>query len=341
MEIMHIWQSLAGLGIFMFGMYLMEESVRLLSGKAFKHFIRTSTSTPSRGVVSGVLATAILQSSSAVSLIVLAFTGAGIMTTQGAISVVIGSNLGTTFTAWIVALIGFKLKIELLSLPIIGIGGLMLLFSGTRSKWTHVSKLLVGFGFLFMGLDYMKGGVEKMATSLDIEVFKGLPNIVFLLAGLVLAALIQSSSAAMAIILSSLNSGILGFETACYMVIGTNIGTTVTVLLASAGGVSSKKKVAISHVIFNLVTGLVVLLLMPVLMYLITDRLGIDNDPVTGLALFHTVFNLLGVLMFFPFIHLLGKIADKIIKEQQQKISLYIHLTPAEVTEGAVTALHN
>jgi phosphate:Na+ symporter len=341
MEGMDIWELLAGIGIFLFGMYLLEESIKMLSGKAFKHFIRKYTSSKGLGILSGMLATAVLQSSSAVSLMILAFTGAGIMTTYSAIGVIIGSNLGTTFTAWIVATVGFKLKIEILSLPFIGIGGLVLIFLGNSVKWVNISKFLVGFGFLFMGLDYMKNSVEAMAMGFDMSIFSHLPKIIFLFVGLALTAIVQSSSAAMAIILSSLYSGVIQFDAACMMVIGTNIGTTVTVLIGSIGGTSAKMKVALSHFTFNVTTSVVATSLFPALSYIVSHWFGLENDPVIGLAAFHTLFNLLGVAIFFPFIGLLGKILDKVVKERKVQITSYIHQAPSEIAEAALPAMHN
>lgn len=341
MDGMDIWELLAGLGIFLFGMYLLEESIRLLSGKAFKQFIRKYTSTSLRGVLSGTLATAILQSSSAVSLMILAFTGAGIMSTLSAMGVVLGSNLGTTLTAWIVATVGFKLKIEVLSLPFIGIGGLVLIFLGKMPKWVNISKLLVGFGFLFMGLDYMKNSVEAMALAFDMSIFAGLPKVVYIFVGLMLTGIVQSSTAAMAIILSSLHSQVIPFDAACMMVIGSNIGTTITVMIGAIGGTSSKIKVALSHFLFNLITAIVAVLLFPVITIVVTNWLGFKDEPVIGLAAFHTVFNLMGILLFFPFIGFLAKILDKLVKEKTVRLSIYIHQAPVEIAEAAIPALHN
>ncbi len=161
-----IWKLLAGLGIFMFGMFLMEESIKKLSGRAFKRLIRVYTTGKVKSIFSGIFVTSILQSSSAVSLMVLAFVGAGIMSMENAIGVILGSNIGTTVTAWIVASIGFKVNIESFALPLIGMGGLGLIFLGRSEKYSNISKLLVGFGFLFMGLDYMKTSVEVFTDKL-------------------------------------------------------------------------------------------------------------------------------------------------------------------------------
>ncbi|MCU0359041.1 MAG: Na/Pi symporter, partial [Cyclobacteriaceae bacterium] len=245
------WELLAGIGIFLFGMFELEESLKNLSGGTFRRLIRKFTENWFRSVLSGIISTAVLQSSTAVSLMVLAFAGAGIMGMENAIGVIIGSNLGTTLSSWIVATLGFKLKIEILAMPFIGLGGLGLIFFGKSTRATNISKFMVGFGFLFLGLDYMKTSIEGLATAYDLTSLRHLPAISFILIGFLLTAIIQSSSASMAIILSALNSSVITFPLAAYMVIGTNLGTTLTVLIGSLGSQTIKKRVAISHLLFN------------------------------------------------------------------------------------------
>ena len=203
-ESLDIWKLLAGLGIFLFGMFLMEESIKNLAGRSFKSFIRHSTNGRLKSILSGTLVTGVLQSSSAVSLMVLAFVGAGIMAMENAIGVILGSNLGTTFTSWIVAFFGFKVNIEEYSLPLIGIGGLGLIFLGKSVRFSNLSKLMVGFGFLFMGLDYMKTSVEELTSTFDMTVLQDLGIVPFALAGIALTAIMQSSSATIAVVPASI-----------------------------------------------------------------------------------------------------------------------------------------
>src|SRR5690606_28172695 len=161
-----------------------------------------------------------------------------------------GSNIGTTVTSWIVASIGFKVNIDALALPFIGIGGLMLIFLGSRERTANISKMMVGFGFLFLGLNYMKTSMEGLAAGLDISALQGSPAILFFLVGFVITSAIQSSSATMAIILTSVHSQILEAGPAAAMVIGANVGTTLTVIIGSVGGDAEKKRVAASHFLF-------------------------------------------------------------------------------------------
>jgi len=334
-----IWKLVAGLGIIVFGMLLLEDALKALSGKAFKRMIRLYTKGRLRSVTSGTLTTAILQSSAAVSLMVLAFVGAGIMSMENAIGVVMGSNIGTTFTAWIVAMLGFKIKIEAFALPIIGIAGIGLIFFNSSSRAFHACRLLIGFGFLFLGLDYMKSSVESLTQSFDMSRIPDYGLWFYLLAGTILTALMQSSSASIAIVLTALNSQIISFNMGAAMVIGANVGTTITVLLGSLGGIPSKKRVGMSHLIFNAVTGVVAFLSIHGLVWITGLFIDTERNSVMALALFHTLFNLIGVIIFFPFIGSLARMLVRIYPEHKAILSMYINNTPVEVPEAAATAL--
>ncbi len=338
---LNLVELLAGIGIFLFGMYQLEEALKQLSGGTFRKLLRRFTENWFRSVVSGTVATAVLQSSTAVSLMVLAFAGAGVLGMESAIGVIIGSNLGTTLTSWIVATLGFKVKIELLALPFIGVGGLGLIFFGTSGRGANICKFLVGFGFLFMGLDYMKTSIDGMAQHYDLAALKHYPGIVFILIGFLLTAIIQSSSASMAIILSAIYSGVLAFPMAAYMVIGINLGTTLTVLIGSLGSQTIKRRVAVSHLLFNVVTAVVAVVLFPLLMYLIQKTIHLENDPVTGIALFHTLFNLMGVVIFLPFIGFFTNLIVRMVREKKTTLTRYLHTLKPDVTEAGIEALKN
>ncbi|MCF8465060.1 MAG: Na/Pi symporter [Flavobacteriales bacterium] len=341
-ENLDVWKLLAGLGIFMFGMFLMEESVKNLAGRSFKKFIREYTRGRIRSIASGAFVTAILQSSSAVSLMVLAFVGAGIMAMENAIGVILGSNIGTTATAWIVAFFGFKVNIEAYSLPLIGIGGLGLIFLGQSVRYSNISKLLVGFGFLFMGLDYMKTSVEQLTQTFDITSLPDYGILPYALVGLMLTAIMQSSSATIAIVLTALNAEVIGFNHAAAMVVGANVGTTVTVILGTIGSTQIKKRVALSHLTFNGVTAIVGLLLLPVMVWFIELflRTG-NNDTVMGIALFHTLFNVIGVLLFLPFMGILAKWLLRVYPDRTKRLTKHIHQVSPDVSDAAIASLRN
>ena len=333
-----LWVFLAGLGIFLFAMHMMEESLRLLSGGAFKSFIRKYTGTNLKAIFSGMFSTAVLQSSSAVSLMVLAFAGAGIMNLTQAIAVMMGAKVGTTATAWIVAVFGFKFNIDAFSLPLIGIGGLGIILLAKSPRYVNISKFLVAFGFLFMGLDYMKNSVDQFSEAIDPAMFADYGVIIFALVGLVMTAVMQSSSATIAIVLTMLFSGVINFQMGAAMVIGANVGTTVTVLLGAIGGMVSKKQAALSQLVFTVSTAIITLLILPLLTWLVLDFLGFDDKLVLGLALFHSIFNIIGVIVFYPFISNLAGFAEKAIPERVVKLSKFIYKTDPSVADAGLEA---
>lgn len=333
-----IWMFLAGLGIFLFGMHMLEESIRVLSGAAFKSLIRRYTGSRLKAIFSGVVSTAVMQSSSAVSLIVLAFVGAGIINLVQAISVMMGTKIGTTATAWIVAVFGFEFNIDTFSLPLIGIGGLGIILLAKSPRYVNISKFLVAFGFLFMGLDFMKASVEDFSQFIDPEVMAGYGILPFTLAGLIMTAVMQSSSATIAIVLTMLFSGVIGFEAGAAMVIGANVGTTVTVLFGSIGGIHTKKQAALSQLVFTVGTALAALSILPLLSWLVLTGFGFEGNYVLGLALFHTIFNLLGVIIFYPIVPSLAAKAEQWVPDKTVQLSRYIYKTDPEILDAGIEA---
>jgi len=335
------WKLAAGLGIFLIGMFMLEDAIKILSGKAFRHMIRVYTNGRFRSIGSGTIVTAILQSSSAVSLMVLAFVGAGVMSMQNAIGVIMGSNIGTTLTVWIVAIVGFKMKIESFALPFIGFGGIGLVFCDPSEKPFQVCRLLIGFGFLFLGLDYMKSSVESVGQNFDLSNIPDYGLWIYLIAGTLFTAIMQASAASIAVILTALYSGFITFEIGVIMVIGANIGTTITVILGSLGGIPAKKRVALSHLTFNIITGIVAFFSIKGLVWLVSSIIDIKANAVMGLALFHTLFNIIGVILFLPFIGLLARLLYKIFPDYKAVLTVYINNTPTEIIEAAASALRS
>lgn len=338
-EIFDVWKLLAGMGMFLFGMYLLEESVKALSGKAFKKLIRQYTDSRVKAIRSGAIVTAILQSSAVVALMVLAFVGAGVMKMENAIAVMMGSNIGTTSTAWLVAILGFKIKIESFALPLIGIGGLGMIFFSSSPKLVQACRLLIGFGLLFLGLDYMKDSVDSLAASFDLGYLSGYGLWLYVLFGALITALMQSSSASIAIVLTALNSQLINFNMGVAMVIGANIGTTITVLLGCIGGVQAKKRVGASHLVFNVITGMLAYATIPVFVWFIRFFIVVDSNSVMALALYHTLFNVIGVFVFFPFIGLLANALTRMFPDRRTVLTVCIDKTPTEVIEAATDAL--
>lgn len=336
-----IIMAFSGLGIFLFGIYYMEFSLKEFAGTRLKKWLKNSTDGTVKSIFTGAFATALLQSSSVVTLLTLSFVSVSLIPLKSGIGIIFGSNIGTTVTAWLVALLGFKFQIESFSLPIAGLGGLGLMFLPKHSKYFFFAKFLIGFGFLFLGLDYMKSGIEALGTSFDLKQYSAYPLYYFVLIGAVITAIIQSSSATTALVLSALSASILTFEGAAAIVIGANVGTTITALLGSIGGTVDKRRAAVAHSIFNLLTAFVVFFLLSYFAFLILNIMDLKDQPIIALAVFHTIFNVLGVLILAPFIPLLANFLNRVIIFKTPVVTRYIHLVDAQVTESAVIAVRD
>jgi len=333
-----IWRLAAGLGLFLFGMHELERALRQLTGRSFKKFLRQYTAKPLRGVIAGAASTAALQSSSVVSLIVLAFVGTGIISLASALGIVFGSNLGTTATGWIVATIGFKLDIEALALPLIAVGGFGVVWSGEGTRRLGFSHLVVGLGLMLMGLEFMKAGAVGATQLFDPEALAGYPAIVFLLTGLLLTAIIQSSSATIMITLSALYAGAVPLASAAAVAIGADLGTTITAMLGALAGSVAKKRVAAAIVIFNVVADTVAFIFLKPLLQLITGAIGI-TDPLYALVAFHSLFNLIGILIFLPLIPAMSRWLDGRFADDEAPLARYIKAGETDVPEAAVESI--
>jgi phosphate:Na+ symporter len=315
-------EAFASLGLFMFGMIYLEDSLKKAAGASFKKWVKISTNSDTKAVFTGATATALLQSSSVVTLMVLSLTGAGLMSLQSSIGVIFGSNIGSTATGWVIALIGFKFDIQLISFLMIGFGGIGSVLFG-EGKVRHIFGGITGFGLIFLGIEGLKESFSSLAETIDIVALREQNVLVFLLAGMVLTAIIQSSAASIAIAQSALFIGILGFEHAAAFVIGANIGTTVTAILGAIGGSSDKKRIALAHILFNLSIGIIAFIIMSPMIWVVT-HVGLDQS-VEALALFHTLFNILGVIIWFPFILVLTLWLQKRFHVTKPSATLYIH----------------
>jgi Na/Pi-cotransporter len=293
-----------GIGLFLLGMWLMTEGLKLAAGPALERILARSTGTRLRGLASGALVTAVVQSSSAVIVATIGFVNAGLLTLGQALWVLFGANVGTTMTGWLVAVAGLDFKIEALALPLIGVG-MLLHLTGQHSRRGPIGMTVAGFGTLFLGIDVLRETFSGMGSEM------GLPNIdnrvlsvlAHVAAGMALTVLMQSSSAALAVALTAAQSGALPLTAAAAVVIGANLGTTVKALLAALGATANAKRAAMAHVVFNLLTGVVALLLLPWLLtgiVLLGAALDLDSAPAATLALFHTIFNVLGVALMWP-----------------------------------------
>lgn len=326
-----------GLAIFLYGMYELERGIRQFSDARLRYWLRHSTGTSIGSVATGVFTTALLQSSSMVSLIVLAFASAGILPLINSIGIILGANLGTTFTGWIVATLGFKLDLEAISLQLIAAGGVIIVLFSRLVRLRYLATAVVGLGLLLFGLGLMKTSMEALPELWNVSELQGQPAIVYLAAGIVLAALIQSSSAVMMMGLAALNANILALPEVAALIIGADLGTTSTTMLGSLAGGAIKKQLALAHFIFNLIVDLAAFVLLLPLLPALIALLTIE-DPLYALVAFHTVINLLGLLVFVPFIKPFTRFVSKRVSQQDEAVSVLDKVAPV-VSDAAVAAL--
>lgn len=346
MEGILIGTLLGGLGLFLLGMLLMTDGLKQAAGPLLGRVLGSSTQTRWRGLLSGVLVTAVVQSSSAVTVAAIGFVNAGLLNLQQSIWVLFGANVGTTMTGWLVALIGFRVQIELAALPVIGLG-MLLRLSGTRTRRAALGTALTGFGVLFLGIGFLQQGVVIDGQHLLGGLGGSGPLAVFvmLLAGLVLTVLMQSSSAALAVTLTLAQGGALSLTLAAAMVIGSNIGTTVTALLAAIGATPNARRAAGAHVAFNILAASAALVLLPFLVHAVDalrSLLGLDASPAISLAMFHTVFNLLGVALMWPLANRLTAFLKRRFRSSDEDLAQarYLDRNVASVPSLAADALH-
>lgn len=300
-----------------------------------KAFVTRNTQTPLRGILSGTIATAVLQSSSLVGLLVLAFVGAKIMKLKDALLVIFGANLGTTATGWIVALVGFKFGLEAISLPLIATGGLVWTVSSSQRSG-HYGRFVLGLGLLLFALQFMKTAVADSESLVSPEFFLQLSAWQYLLFGVLFSALVQSSSAAMVVTLSALYSGMVDLYAAAAVMIGADLGTTTTVMLGALRGSASKKRVALGHVLFNVITDAMAFVLLVPLVSLV----ALLGDPLMSLVAFHSLFNFIGIGLCTPFVAQFANFLEKRFKQSEPLVSKYLDPSMLEVVEVAVAALY-
>lgn len=304
---MSLWDTVAGLvggvGLFLLGMGLMTDGLKLAAGPTLERVLARSTESRWRGLTFGALMTALVQSSSAITVAAIGFVNAGLLSLGQALWVLFGANVGTTMTGWLVALVGMKFQIDALALPMIGLGMLLRLI-GAGDKRGAFGMAMAGFGVLFLGIDLLKDAFSGFAAGFTLPHLPGMLGIlVMVLVGVLMAVLMQASAAALVLAFSAAQSGMVTLEAAAAVVIGANVGTTITAILAALAATPNGKRAAGAHVLFNALTGVVALLILPGLLAAIIwlrEALELDASPAATLALFHTVFNLLGVALMWP-----------------------------------------
>ena len=367
MGILQLFTLLGALGMFLYGMNLMSSGLQKAAGDRLRGFLSAMTSNPLKGVLTGVGVTSIIQSSSATTVMVVSFVNAGLLTLTQAIGVIMGANIGTTITAWMVSWLGFKADISVLAIPLMLFG---FLFSNSKKdKRRNVGELIVGFSLLFLGLSFMKESVPDLRQSPEVLEFVtawssyGFGSVLLFLAfGTVLTLVLQSSSATMAITLIMLSMGWIPFDMACAMVLGENIGTTITANIAASVGNTQAKRAAMSHTIFNLFGVVWALLLyrpfLNLVGYITETLFGLPNPAADGfavadsasvegtaalygLSMLHTLFNVVNTLLLVWFTKWIAKAVCWIIrapKNQEKEVFKlkYISAGPLATPELSV-----
>ena len=317
-----------GLAMFLYGMKIMSDGLQQSAGDRMRKTVSLMTSNRITGLLTGSVATAIIQSSTAFTVIVISFANAGIISLSQSIPVILGTNIGTTFTGWIVSVFGFKISIASLALPSIGIGFLLGII---KWKYKSIGGFLMGFGFLFLGLHYLTLGMADIHSFFDFAALGALRDnrplaiLIGFGAGALITIILNSSSATTAIIMTMTYSDIIPYEMAAAMIMGTNVGTTFSAPLVSITGNIESKRVAMTHVLFNVIGSIWAIPLLIPLLKLI--NIIVPGDPWAvipnnaaiplHLAGLHTVFNLMNALLFLPFIGPFTKLIYKIVPEKQ------------------------
>lgn len=331
---------LGGIGLFLLGMILMTDGLKSLAGDSLKQLLSKFTGGVFSAIVSGTVLTAILQSSSATTLMTIGFVSAGLLSFSQSIGVILGANLGSTSTGWIVSLIGLKVSVGSFALPLIGIGALLKFLT---QKYAPLGMALAGFGLLFLGIGTLQDGMSDVAENFTLGFTGGpvfLQHILLVLIGIVMTIVMQSSSTAMVITLTALAAQAVSFEQAALLVIGQHIGTTAKAFVVTIGGTIQARRTAMSHILFNCMTALLVFLLLPLILPGIFTTgyfLGI-NDDATLLALFSTSFYVMGIAVVVPILPLFTKWIIRLVPEKEDKLTKYLDASVASVPSVAIEA---
>jgi len=319
MGIIIIILEVAGsLGLFLYGMKVMSDGIQKAAGEKLQSILNHITSNRFVAVFTGFAITAIIQSSSATTVMVVSFVNAGLLSLTQSIGVIMGANIGTTITGWIVSILGFKFKIAALALPIIGIG-LPMFFSKNKNR-KNWGEFMIGFGLLFIGLGYLKKSVpsdnQALIDFIAPYTDMGFGSVaLFVLFGAIITIIVHSSSASMAIVLTMAASGLVGLDVAAAMIMGSNIGTTIDAYLASIGATVNAKRAARVHLMFNIFGVVVILVVFKPFLAMIQKIVPGDEVTMT-LAMFHTIFNITNTLVFIGFVPHIARLVVKLVPDR-------------------------
>lgn len=331
--IFNILTLLGSLGLFLYGMTLMSEALQKVAGDKLRNILAAMTSNSVSRILTGLFITAVIQSSSATTVMVVSFVNAGLLSLVQSIGVIMGANIGTTFTAWLISLLGFKADIAILAIPLIGFGFAFMMCKANKKK--SIGELIIGFALLFLGLSFLKESVPDLQSSPEVLAFLqqwtnyGFGSILmFVGIGTILTIVLQSSSATMALTLVMCNNGWIPFEMGAAMVLGENIGTTITANIAASVANVSARRAAMAHSVFNVFGVIWVLVLFHPFLTIVSKiimALGLDNPMVAGaspnstlyaISMVHTLFNVCNALVLVWFTNQIAALVTKIIKSK-------------------------
>ena len=327
---------LGSLGLFLYGMTLMSEALQKVAGDKLRNILAAMTSNSLSRILTGLFITAVIQSSSATTVMVVSFVNAGLLSLVQSIGVIMGANIGTTFTAWLISLLGFKADIAILAIPLIGFGFAFMMCKAKKKK--SIGELIIGFALLFLGLSFLKNSVPDLQSSPEVLEFLqqwtgyGFGSIlVFVAIGTILTIVLQSSSATMALTLVMCNNGWIPFEMGAAMVLGENIGTTITANIAASVANVSARRAAMAHCVFNIFGVIWVLVLFHPFLFVVSRiimGMGLDNPLVAGaspnstlyaISMVHTLFNMCNTLVLVWFTNQIAQFVTKIIKGKKEE----------------------
>ncbi len=337
----------AGVAVFLFGMLFLEQGFQFFTGGILEKILQRTTSSIWKSLSFGIISTTLMQSSSLVSVITISFLGAGLIDLAAGVGIIFGANLGTTTGAWLIAGFGMKVKISAYAMPMLVLG-IVLVFQKAKAL-KGIGYILAGLGFLFLGIHFMKEGFETFRETIDLTQFavSGYSGILlFTLLGVAATVIMQSSHATLVIIITALSVGQITYENGLALAIGANIGTTITAILGSMSSNIQGKRLALAHLIFNMTTGAIAIIFIFQLVKVVdvfSNILGIDADNYTlKLAVFHTIFNLIGIMAMLPFTtqlvnFLMRVMPQKIISREKPR---YLNDSSLEVPDVAIEAVH-
>lgn len=315
-----IFSFAGGLGMFLYGMNVMADGLQKSAGNKLKQLLGYLTRNPFIGAIVGMLVTSIIQSSSATTVMVVGFVNAGLMNLSQAVGVIMGANIGTTVTAWLVSMNewGALFKPDFFAPLLVGIGAFTILFSGKKEKRKDIGEILVGFGLLFIGLNIMSDVIKPFQDSPVFSkafVALGRNPLLGILVGVIVTAIIQSSSASVGILQTLAMNGVVNWSSAIFITLGQNIGTCVTAMLSSIGANKTAKRAATIHLLFNVV-GAVIFGIIMYIVFMVSPQFASSKINSVEISMFHTVFNLTNTIILFPFAELLVKLSGVFIREK-------------------------